>query len=319
MKVLYHLIHALWYMFSLLPLAVLYVLADVLYFLVAHIVKYRGKVIKKNIREAFPEMTEAEHCKIEKDFYHYFCDYLVETVKLMTMSEKQLRRSMVFEGTEMLEEMVDKDRSVDIYHGHYCNREWNTSQPHWVSDKALCAQIYHPLENKTFDNLFRHVRERQGAVCIPMTEVLRRIVKYKKQGQPFIMGYISDQAPMWFNIHHWVNFLHHDTPVFTGSERIMRSTGQAVFYGDVIRVKRGYYKCVMHPINLHPEDTKEWELTDIYFQKLEQTIRRHPGLYLWSHNRWKRTHEEFDLRYDKETGRVSMENLEDLKRRKGIQ
>ena len=58
--------------------------------------------------------------------------------------------------------------------------------------------------------------------------------------QPIVIGYIADQAPFWNNIHHWVDFLNHDTPVLTGSERIIKKTGQAVFYGDVSRVRRGY-------------------------------------------------------------------------------
>jgi htrB/msbB family acyltransferase len=46
---------------------------------------------------------------------------------------------------------------------------------------------------------------------------------------------------------------------------------------------------------------------------LQNTIRRDPHLYLWSHNRWKRTREEFNLRYDKATGRVNLGNIEDIK------
>jgi KDO2-lipid IV(A) lauroyltransferase len=37
---------------------------------------------------------------------------------------------------------------------------------------------------------------------------------------------------------------------------------------------------------------------------LEQTIRRQPEFYLWTHNRWKRTHEEFDRQYVMVNGRA---------------
>jgi KDO2-lipid IV(A) lauroyltransferase len=51
---------------------------------------------------------------------------------------------------------------------------------------------------------------------------------------------------------------------------------------------------------------------------LEESIRRDPVCYLWTHNRWKRTHEEFNLRYDEATGRVditsTVEELRKLKR-----
>ena len=152
-----------------------------------------------------------------------------------------------------------------------------------------------------------------------MAETLRRIAQYRKEGQPIVMGYISDQVPFWNNIHHWLDFLHHDTPVLTGTEKLMRGTGQAVFYADIRRPRRGYYECTMIPIEMHPEQTQEWQLTDTYFRLLETSIRRQPACYLWTHNRWKRTREEYNLRYDPETGRVNMtDSVEELRRKKGL-
>ena len=37
---------------------------------------------------------------------------------------------------------------------------------------------------------------------------------------------------------------------------------------------------------------------------LETSIRRQPAFYLWTHNRWKRTKEEFDRVYDLVNGRT---------------
>jgi KDO2-lipid IV(A) lauroyltransferase len=118
------------------------------------------------------------------------------------------------------------------------------------------------------------------------------------------VGYISDQKPHWVNIHHWVDFLNHDTPVLTGTERIVRSTGHAVFYADVTRKRRGYYNCDLQLITTDPKSTNEWELTDRYFSALEQTIRRDPAIWLWSHDRWKRTREEFNRRFEVKDGKV---------------
>ena len=167
--------------------------------------------------------------------------------------------------------------------------------------------------------MFKKVREKQGARCIAMAETLRRVVAYQQQKQPIVMGYISDQVPFWNNIHHWFNFLNHDTPVLTGTEKIIKATNQVVFYCDVSRIKRGYYRCDMQLITDKSREKTDFELTDLYFEKLQATIRRDPTLYLWSHNRWKRTREEFNLRYDEKTGRVDLGSLDDIKRRKQIE
>ena len=312
----YALSYTFWYTMSLLPMSLLYVFSDCLYLLVGKVVKYRHKVIWKNLKDSFPEKDEAELQRIERGFYHYFCDYLVETIKLLNMSKRELRQRMVFTGIEEMNELLEKGVSCAVYLGHYGNWELITSLPLWVSEKAQCCQVYHPLNNERFDKLFKSVREKHHALCIPMAETLRQVVSYRQKKQPIVIGYIADQAPFWNNIHHWVDFLNHDTPVLTGSERIIKKTGQAVFYGDVSRVRRGYYQCDFKLITTEPAKYNDWEITDKYFQLLEETIRRQPELYLWSHKRWKRTREEFNLRYDEKTGRVSLEPLDEIIRKK---
>ena len=303
----YTLAYGFWYLMSLLPLRVLYVLSDLLCLLMARVMKYRHKVIWKNLTESFPEKSEQELKQIERGFYHYFCDYIVETIKLMTMSREQLMQRMTFTGLEELNKVLADGQSVAVYLGHYGNWEWITAMPHWITGQALCCQLYHPLENEYFDRLFKYVRERQGALCISMNESLRKILQLGREGKPLVVGYISDQSPLWWNIHHWVDFLHHDTPVFTGAERIVKHTRQAFVYGDVTRVSRGHYNCEMKVISRNTSQMNDFEITDIYFQMLEETIRRQPECSLWSHNRWKRTREGFNYYcYVDENGKVMM-------------
>jgi KDO2-lipid IV(A) lauroyltransferase len=318
MKILYYLTYAVLWLFSLLPMWVHYLISDGIYVIVYHLVGYRKKLVRKNLSDSFPEKSEAEIIRIEKDFYRWFCDYFVETIKLLTISRQELRRRMVFKGAELVNKLTENGQSCAVYLGHYCNWEWITSLPLWVTPKAQCGQIYHVLENSEFDKLFLKLRQRMGAVCIPMAETLRKLAEYRQQRQPVVIGYISDQVPFWNNIHHWCPFLNHDTPVLTGTERLARSAGHAVFYIDVERPKRGYYVAEFKLIARDPKQTEDYQLTDAYFTLLEASIRRAPQFWLWTHNRWKRTHEEFNLRYDAETGRVDLGPLEDIKKKKGL-
>lgn len=318
MKILYYFTYAVLWLFSLLPMWVHYLISDGIYVIVYHLVGYRKKLVRKNLSDSFPEKSEAEIIRIEKDFYRWFCDYFVETIKLLTISRQELRRRMVFKGAELVNELTENGQSCAVYLGHYCNWEWITSLPLWVTPKAQCGQIYHVLENSEFDKLFLKLRQRMGAVCIPMAETLRKLAEYRQQRQPVVIGYISDQVPFWNNIHHWCPFLNHDTPVLTGTERLARSAGHAVFYIDVERPKRGYYVAEFKLIARDPKQTEDYQLTDAYFTMLEASIRRAPQFWLWTHNRWKRTHEEFNLRYDAETGRVDLGPLEEIKKKKGL-
>ena len=203
-----------------------------------------------------------------------------------------------------VEQVINEGQSIALYLGHYCNWEWVTTLPLWLTSNTQCCQIYHPLQNKVFDQLFLHIRERFGSLCIPMAETLRRILEFQRANQPFIIGYISDQKPYWTNIHHWLDFLHHDTPVLTGAERIICKMNHAVFYSDIRRVRRGYYEVTFRPITREPKKMKEFELTNIYYQMLEKSIQEAPEYWLWSHNRWSRTREKFNHDFEVVNGKV---------------
>ena len=304
MKLLYYFFFATFYTLSLLPLRVHYVISTLLYFLLRYVFRYRLKVIRSNLATSFPEKSVTQLRQIECAYYRFFCDYLVESIKLLTISPEEIKRRLVFKGTEAVNQCVEEGQSCAVYLGHYCNWEWITSLPLWVTPKAQCGQIYHPFENKDFDQLFLRLRQRLGAVCIPMQDTLRKILEFRQASQPVVIGYISDQKPNWHNIHHWVNFLHHDTPVLTGTERIARKVNHAVFYMDVRCVRRGYYEAEFKLITREPQKMKEFELTDIYYQHLEQSILRAPEFWLWSHKRWSRTREEFNERFKVVDGKV---------------
>lgn len=294
----YYLSFALWFIISLLPLWVFYRLSDGLYYLVYHVVRYRRRVVYANLRSSFPEKSEAEIERIAKDFYSFFCDYIVETLKLFSMGEKNMRKRMKFEGLDQVKEDFANGRSVSVYLGHYCNWEWISSLGLHLDEQ--CGQIYHPLENTTLDRLFLYMRGRFKAQSIKMDDTFLTILKWKKEGRKNIVGYIADQVPGYNNIHYWADFLHHDTPVFTGAERISKIMDTAVYYIDVERPRRGYYVArfikIADSLNEHPV----FFATEQYFRLLEQNIQRAPQYWLWSHKRWKRTREEFNRMFTEE-------------------
>ena len=303
-KALYYLLYASWYLLSHLPLSALYVLSNFIFFIVFRILRYRRRTVWVNLVTSFPELEPEEHKDIERKFYRWFCDYLVENIKLMNMKPEEMKQRLVFKNTEAVDQCVNEGQSCAIYLGHLCNWEWITSLPFWIAPEAQCGQLYHPLENKDFDRLLLHIRQRFGSVCIPMNDSLRRILDYKRQGKQTVIGYIADQAPFWWNIHHWCQFLHHDTAVLSGTERIATKLDQAVFYLDVHRVKRGYYEAEIKLMTREPQKMKDYEITDIYFKMLEESIRQSPDMWLWSHNRWSRTREEFNERFEVIDGKV---------------
>ena len=299
-------VYVLFYTLSLLPFRILYGMADIGYVLLYYIIRYRRGVVRKNLVTAFPEKSIDDIKTIERKFYHWFCDYFLEAIKLLSISEKELHRRFTIINSEEVEQCFQEGQDVAAILGHYCNWEWLSCVGMKLPPERETGLIYHPLRNKTFDYLFRKLRSHeQNSHVIPKKDILRYVVTKKREGVRNICGYISDQGPKWTNIHLWLPFLNHEyTPVFTGGERIMRKMNNAVFYVEMSRPKRGYYTATYKLITRDPNTLPADDITRRFFCLLEETIRQEPAFYLWSHNRWKRTKEEFDRRFQVINGKV---------------
>ncbi len=281
---------------SHLPMPVLYGLSDFAYIIMYRIVGYRKKLVRKHLHDSFPEKSEAELRTIEKKFYHWFCDYFVETIKMLTASDEYMMQMLEYRGMDKVEEVLRSGQSIATMLGHFGNWELLSCTKLAIPNFRdwTLGLIYHPLRNLDFNQLFLDIRNAHHGTCIDKKDILRELVSLKKEGRLSLFGYILDQTPKWQNIHLWLPFLNHDTPVFTGAERIARKFQNAVFYIDMQRPKRGKYIFDFQLITLAPQEMEDYELTRMTFRMLEDSIRRQPECYLWTHNRWKRTHAEYD-------------------------
>lgn len=304
-NITYYLIYGSAYAFSLLPMRVLYLFSDCLYVLVYHLLKYRVKVVRQNLHNSFPQKSETELKEIEKNYYKWFCDYIVETIKLTSISEKEMRKRMRFEGLDEVRELTRSGKNISVYMGHYCNWEWVSSFGMHLPE-CLCGQIYHELENKAANRFFLKIRGRFGSHSVKMDETLLTLREWMHEGKINLVGYISDQAPGYKDMHCWPTFLNQKTPTYTGTERLSRMFNNAVYYMEMSRPKRGYYIAKMVKICDEPNTLPKHALTEEYYKKLESSINENPAYWLWSHKRWKRTWDDFcrEIPDEKERKRI---------------
>ena len=268
-----------------LPLRCLYLLSDFFFVLAYYIVRYRRKVVKENLRNSFPEKTERERRKIARRFYRYLCDFFIEIFVLTSARQEQIQRRIHFSNFEIFNDLYRKGKQIFFVTGHYGNWEWLTALEHTTPYHH--ATIYQPLENKFFDRFFYDLRSKQGSGIIPMNKVIREIHRYHQENELTMMCVLSDQSPPRNAIHYWTTFLNQETPVYLGVEKLARHYNSAVIYCEVLRVRRGYYEANITLITENAAETAETEITEKHVRLLEQTIRRNPQYWLWSHRRWK--------------------------------
>lgn len=279
----YYLSLPLLYGIACLPFPVLYALSDVLYLLVYRVVGYRRGVVRANLRNSFPEKSEADLRRIERQFYHWFCDLALETIKTLVISKEQLARRVGIAGEELLQRYAAAGRSVILVMGHWGNWELGGARCSGVAGFHLCI-IYHPLSDRRFDRLMYRMRTRLGNGLYPMKDTMRCMLQ--DRGKLTATAFIADQTPPPEHAY-WTTFLHQDTPVFQGTERIARKLGYPVIYTAVDRVGRGRYVVRFEELEADPAGTAPGEISERHTRRLEADIRQKPAFWLWTHRRWK--------------------------------
>ena len=284
---MFYILHAFIWIITWLPLRVLYLISDLCFPMVYYIVGYRKKVVRLNLSKSFPEKTIKELRSIERRYYHFLCDLIVETIYEMHIGEKEIESRMTYGNLQAILDQNDLNKSVMIMTAHYGNWEWLLGFSLYLPDNYPSNPIYKRLRNDQFDKLFYQLRCRYGAKIIEKKELLRVMFKLQKENQIGNFWMISDQTPNAKNLHYWTSFLNQDTAVVTGTEQLARKFDYPVFYAEINRVKRGYYHCEFIPITLEPTKMNEFEISEQYMRLLEKSIKTHPEFWLWSHRRWK--------------------------------
>lgn len=272
------------YGIALLPFPLLYLLSDGVYFLLYRVFGYRKDVVLTNLRNSFPEKSEAEIETIASRFYRWFCDLTLETLKTLTISPAAVRERVTFEGIDILRGHAERRQSIILVLGHFGN--WELAGARYSAESGIpqLYVIYHPLANKHFDRLMYRMRTRHGTKLYAMREASKAMLRDRHLLTA--TAFIADQTPSperaW-----WTTFLGQDTPVFFGTEAMARKLGYPVVYISIRRPSRGRYHMVVETLVEKPASTREGEITEIHTRRLERDIRNYPELWLWTHRRWK--------------------------------
>ena len=271
-----------------MPLWLHYCFASLLWPVVYYVARYRLKVVRGNIGRCFPEMGKAERRKLERQYYRHMADLLVEGIYNMRASLHKVRVHYEFENAEILEPYYNTNRSIVLMSAHYNNWEYMiTSLDSRISHHAV--GVGKPLDNKGFGKFITARRARYGTEIVDQTDVRQTMEFYHRWQVPAAYMMLSDQSPSNPHRSYWTNFFGQDTPFLFGAEHFARKYDMPVFIYDVRKVRRGHYSIRFSLLTDSPNDMPEGDITRLYAEHLEKTIREHPQYWLWSHRRWKLT------------------------------
>jgi KDO2-lipid IV(A) lauroyltransferase len=280
---MYYVVYGILYLISLLPFFVLYRVADFFYLLIYYVIGYRKKVVRKNLHNAFPEKTESELKEIARKFYLNFIDNWIETIKLLSISKKELNKR-VTGNFEIFHQLYSKGKAVQVNLGHFFN--WEIMTLHTgINQPFTFLTVYFPQSNRIMNRLLLHLRARWGNPQLESTNMAKAIIPWRKKQYLLALG--ADQSPPQPQGGYWLYFLHQPTVFLKGPEKFARVQNIPVVMMTTTRHRRGYYHFDYFLLAEDPKNLDDGELIRRYVQHLEENIRIQPDIYLWSHKRWK--------------------------------
>ncbi|NER13404.1 lipid A biosynthesis acyltransferase [Leptobacterium flavescens] len=269
---------------SKLPFRLLYMVSDAVRILVYHIFGYRKKVVRTNLKLAFPEKSASELKAIEKEFYKHMCDMFLEMIKTMSISEKEMQKRFSFTNLDLILQL-EKEKSILLMFPHYASWEWVIALNKHIESKGYA--VYKKISNVHFDRLMRSIREKFGTTLIETKETPATIISNKRKKIKSMYGFLSDQSPLPSRTNYWSDFMKIKVPVHTGAETLAKRLDLAVVFLKVEKLKRGYYSASFEVLAEHPKELEGFQITDLFLRETEKQIEEDPAYYFWTHRRWK--------------------------------
>lgn len=265
-----------------------YVVESLLFVLLCYCLRYRMKVVKRNLRNSFPEKSDRELAVLRRKFYWTLAEVFVDTIDLAHMTPAKGRRILKVKGLdEHLKHIDGRDWIAMTAHfgcWEYCSF-WGLYVP-----SQIVVAVYHPLESRIAEAFYLRLRNGEYATTVPMRESLRFYLRNRESGvagRRMVMGLIADQNPPKRPDSHWFRFLNQDTIFFDGGEKLALRCHLPVYFVKMDRLRRGRYEMSFEKIYDGEEAVADNVITERYVRILESEIRRRPELWMWSHKRWK--------------------------------
>ncbi len=284
-RLAYIITYPLIWLISRLNFSMIYLISDILYYIIYYVFSYRKYVVRNNLKLAFPNMTNEERLKIEKNNFRNLTDIFLETFKSINIKEEELKKRFIFKHPEVLDRIYKNNQNVIVMCSHYCSWEWVFGVRNITKFKIHA--VYKELSNKYFEDWTKKRRSQYGANMIKTKDTFKEIAKFSKSKELNFYGFASDQSPKKSKAVYWGDFLNNWVPIHVGAEIIAKKYNIAIVFMDVQKIKRGYYEASFSLISDKPNDFKNFELTDMYIKMVEKQIYEKPEHYTWTHKRFK--------------------------------
>ncbi len=275
---------------SKLPLWWLYTIKPFLFFLLYRVIGYRRKVVQTNLKNSFPDKSQSEFKKIEKDFYHYLSKLFIESIKNLTISEQKLLQRIKVKNPEVINQYYEQNRSVLLVGAHSHNWEYVITAQN-ILFKHQAVGIGMPLSSRFWNQKLNEKRQRFGMRVIHAKILEEKLQEWSHENLAILV--LFDQSPSNPRKAYWHKFLNQQTAFLFGTEKMAVSKNFPVIQFYMNEPSEGHYEITLELITATPRNEEYGMITRRMIANLEKHILETPAHWLWSHNRWKRKVPEY--------------------------
>jgi KDO2-lipid IV(A) lauroyltransferase len=267
-----------------LPLPFLYILADILFVLFFHLIRFQRGLVVENLSRAFPEQSSRATRRLAAQSYRHAIHILFETIKCLSFSDHDLAQRVEIENAELIDSLLLQHRTILAAASHHCNWEWLQLACSARLGVPL-AVLYKSLNHGGIDTLLLQMRSRYGSKLIEAKSALPELVNFARQ--PGIIAVVADQGPRPDEEKYWSRFLGRDTAFFPGLEKLARLLKAPVVFVRMKRVRRGHYRIRFEIITEPPYRQQSGAIMEPYIRTVENQIIEAPQDWFWAYKRWK--------------------------------
>ena len=239
---------------------------------------------RRQLRDALPEMSDADRRRAIRQMWDNFGRVIAEYPHLEEIGRD--RTEVV--NAHLVERLVGGDRPCIFISAHLANWEVNASRLYYRYHRPLHL-TYRIMNNPWAERLLRHLRTLKGK--------LDATPKSRSSGKPLInalkagtdLGILIDQRYAEGVPAQFFGKVAMTNPIFV---QLAQKFGCQMVFAQVERLRGANFRITLHDIApLFGEDGSPRPLMDIVEQchrVLEAAIRKSPGQWIWTHNRWAR-------------------------------
>ncbi len=271
---------------SVLPLSVRLSLGDLLGLLWFDVFRIRRQVALQNLRIAFPEWTEEQRVTTARWSLRNMGRGIIDFASLPFFNDRMLSEQFEFQGLENVKNALLKKRGVLLLGLHFGPGDFGIAA---TSRKGLPLNlISKEFKTKWLNDLWFGMRGRQGTKFISPEKSSFDILRALKRNECVV--FVLDQF-MGPPIGVRTNFFGKETGTAAGLALMAGRTQAPVL--ACYPYRRGDGKIIIVFENevsfqaIGPNNQNIARMTQVYTDKLEEIVRKHPEQWMWIHRRWK--------------------------------